>query len=76
MNRRPTPQRTSHLPRPWDRAVQSLEDALYRNTEHPNAEKIRQLYKLMFGELDEFEDSGKLKLPEWNECHGSTADGR
>ncbi len=60
----PPPQRASRLPRQWERAVQSLEDSLYRNTEHPNTTLIRRLREVMFADVDEYQASGKLKLPE------------
>lgn len=56
---------SSRLPRQWDRAVQSLEAALYRNTEHPNAAKIRLLRRIMFADVDELQASGQVKLPEY-----------
>ena len=64
MNARQLNRTPSRLPRPYERAVQSLEDALYRNTERPNATRIRLLRQIMFADVDELEASGQVKLPE------------
>ena len=47
-------------------ALQRLEDALDRNTEHSNAELIRQIRKEYFASVDELERSGRVVLPPLN----------
>lgn len=44
--------------------IGNLEEALARNTEHPNAGKIRRLREIMFADVDELETSGQVKLPD------------
>ena len=47
-------------------ALQRLEHALDRNTEHSNAELIRQIRKEYFASVDELERSGRVVLPPLN----------
>lgn len=56
------------LPRSWrwscERVSKRLDALAERDGEHPNAQKIRLLRRIMFEDVDALEQSGEVKLPE------------
>ena len=55
--------RPGHRQRPQS-ALQRIDAFLERTSEGSNAELIRRLRETMFGDVDELEASGEVKLPE------------
>ena len=47
----------------YSRAIQTLNDALEQNTEHPNVEKIRLLRIALFGDVEKLDQSGAVVIP-------------
>lgn len=48
----------------YRRALQSLNEAIEQNTEHPNVEKIRLMRIAMFSDIEDLEQSDTVALPQ------------
>ncbi len=64
MNHRQNHQHPACLPRQWKRAIQSLEDALHRNTEHPQHRENPVASADHVCHVDELETYGEVQLPQ------------
>lgn len=61
--KRQTPLRV-RISRPYQRAVERLDAALERHTEHSNAHAIRMLRTVLFGDVEKPPKPGRVETPE------------